>query len=46
MLLSLKGEMLVFWVELGELVVEIVLLVLLVGFRQAAASNFTCMGLL
>ncbi|KAI3423999.1 uncharacterized protein J3R85_010645 [Psidium guajava] len=33
----------VFWVELGELVVEIVLLVPLVGFIQAVASNFTCM---
>lgn len=45
-LLSLTGEMLVFWVELGELVLGIVLLVLLVGYLQAAPSNYTCMGLL
>lgn len=45
-LLSLKGEMLVFWVELGELVLGIVLLVLLVGYIRAAPSNYACTGLL
>lgn len=45
-LLSLKGEMLIFWVELGELVLGIVLLVLLVGYIQAASSNYTCTSLL